>query len=526
MGLLWRILGTPKIQKEITALHLLSTRFRHLIKSYGKILDLITDAAEKQSGHFILDKQYIISLTEMLFEHGESIIFDLNVMTKQRYVDFLDAIERFKPETKKMLEFNAELFTEKAETRPKMKRERFEEAKKEELALELAKFPVIFKEIGQVVCRGVGAGPVYNMKTREGGDFPDGGVLVASDIVPDEEVIRMIRKASAILTDYGKVAGHMASIAREFCIPAIVGLKNATDKLLDGSIVTVDADDGVVYAGKIEHLLRYYANTDLSLEEEEYKLLRKVRRYLFPLTLSADKSTSSLDCCNTFHDLIHLAHELAGEKLAEFILADHNLKKAFNEILVPSVGKVMVLDMLKDEKSEAHDTINIKNVNSPPFHEFLAGIKEYSSKDNQESKRFFTEPVYVMRKDELCEVIMQTCQSFDMLDALLSDDKTSNYIYCRFSENPANPEKSLSRCAIADKVLSKLNFAVARTSRAVTAWLGGTTKNEALPILKMIGKLTAYLYSAEFQENNNQLRKPTEDFLSEIIFNQKQQELK
>ncbi len=71
-----------------------------------------------------------------------------------------------------------------------------------------------------------------------------GDVLVAQSTTP--ELMVLVKKACAIVTDQGGMLSHAAIISREFNIPCIVGTGNATKLLKDGDIVEVDADAGVV----------------------------------------------------------------------------------------------------------------------------------------------------------------------------------------------------------------------------------------------------------------------------------------
>ena len=49
-----------------------------------------------------------------------------------------------------------------------------------------------------------------------------------------------------LVTDIGGVLAHGSIVAREFGIPAVLGLINATDKIQDGQIITIDGDAGTV----------------------------------------------------------------------------------------------------------------------------------------------------------------------------------------------------------------------------------------------------------------------------------------
>ena len=55
--------------------------------------------------------------------------------------------------------------------------------------------------------------------------------------------------ACAVVTDIGSVAAHASIIAREYGIPAVVGTGDATARLLNGDVVSVDGGAGVVVRG-------------------------------------------------------------------------------------------------------------------------------------------------------------------------------------------------------------------------------------------------------------------------------------
>jgi phosphohistidine swiveling domain-containing protein len=71
-----------------------------------------------------------------------------------------------------------------------------------------------------------------------------GDILVAHSTTP--ELMTLIDKAAAIVTDQGGMLSHAAVISREFNIPCVIGTKIATKVLKDGDKVEVDAENGIV----------------------------------------------------------------------------------------------------------------------------------------------------------------------------------------------------------------------------------------------------------------------------------------
>lgn len=112
-------------------------------------------------------------------------------------------------------------------------------------------------ETGKILLKGLGASPgiatgevkiVSN--ERDISKVKRGDILVAVMTTPD--MVPAMKKASAIVTDEGGMTCHAAIVSRELGVPAVVGTKNATKKLKDGMLVTVDGERGIVYLGKLE----------------------------------------------------------------------------------------------------------------------------------------------------------------------------------------------------------------------------------------------------------------------------------
>ena len=80
-----------------------------------------------------------------------------------------------------------------------------------------------------------------------------GDVLVSDMTDPDWEPV--MKRAAAIVTNRGGRTCHAAIIARELGIPAVVGCGDATEKICDGTAVTVscaEGDEGFVYEGLLK----------------------------------------------------------------------------------------------------------------------------------------------------------------------------------------------------------------------------------------------------------------------------------
>jgi pyruvate,water dikinase len=82
------------------------------------------------------------------------------------------------------------------------------------------------------------------LSLAEAGKLQPGEILITEYTGPWWTPLFSI--AGALVTDFGGVLSHCAVVAREFGIPAVVGTGSATTTLLDGQLIEVDGDRGLV----------------------------------------------------------------------------------------------------------------------------------------------------------------------------------------------------------------------------------------------------------------------------------------
>ncbi|MEB3283370.1 MAG: pyruvate kinase [Lyngbya sp.] len=78
-------------------------------------------------------------------------------------------------------------------------------------------------------------------------DFNPGDILVVPQTNAD--FVEVIRKASGIVTEVDSLTSHAAVIGLRLGIPVIIGVKNATNVIRNGTILTLDMQRGCVYSG-------------------------------------------------------------------------------------------------------------------------------------------------------------------------------------------------------------------------------------------------------------------------------------
>ena len=104
--------------------------------------------------------------------------------------------------------------------------------------------------IGQSTCKGIVKGKAKvithlspkQMKSLL--EMKKGYILICDTTMP--EIMPVIGKAVAIVTDEGGMMSHAAIISREFNIPCVVGTKYATKIFKDGDLIEVNANNGFI----------------------------------------------------------------------------------------------------------------------------------------------------------------------------------------------------------------------------------------------------------------------------------------
>ena len=117
---------------------------------------------------------------------------------------------------------------------------------------DLIKVEVVTALLGQGI--GIGQGSVSGRArvAYSGMDvskFNRGEILVAPRTSAD--FVEAIRKAAGIITEEASLTSHAAVIGLRLGIPVIVGVKQATEVIRDGAILTLDMQRGLIYSGAL-----------------------------------------------------------------------------------------------------------------------------------------------------------------------------------------------------------------------------------------------------------------------------------
>ena len=109
----------------------------------------------------------------------------------------------------------------------------------------------------EILIRGVGVGTTNisgraRLVTDSNMEIEQGDIIVASST--DKDMMDIINKASAIITEEGGLTSHAAVVGVSLGIPVIVSATNALKIIEDNETITIDAQSGLVYKGEVKML--------------------------------------------------------------------------------------------------------------------------------------------------------------------------------------------------------------------------------------------------------------------------------
>ena len=367
---------------------------------------------------------------------------------------------------------------------------------------------------GTVACFGVAAGPAFVIQSDDDlVRFPEGAVLVARHTSARYGMV--FHKASAMVVDIGSATSHLAILAREFKVPAIVDTGEATQVIETGQEITVDADHLLVYQGRVEELLKSKAaKPHLLTEMPLYLTLRRVLRWITPLHLTDPKlSDFKPDTCKTLHDIIRFAHQMGiaemfelGEKARHEEAYMVRLKTTIplNLYLIDLGGGIEAHRRAPFVAPEAITSVPMKALWKGIVHPDVswAGPVTMDAKGlysvftrslaapAPQDSGFWIRTLAIISRNYL-NFSSRLGYHFATIDAFMGEARNDNYISFRFKGGAADEHRRVLRARFLGKVLEKLDFEVELTGDLVVARLWKYPEHLMEEKLDLLGRLLA-----------------------------------
>ncbi len=125
---------------------------------------------------------------------------------------------------------------------------------------------------GLAASPGIGVGKIKIVHAMEDLKKVNIGDILVTEMTNPDMVVTM-QRSSAIVTDEGGLTAHAAIVSREMGIPAVVGTQDATRKLKEGEIATVDGYTGKIYRGRVSESVQKEIRPVVSRTKTKLKVI-------------------------------------------------------------------------------------------------------------------------------------------------------------------------------------------------------------------------------------------------------------
>ena len=178
-------------------------------------------------------------------------------------------------------------------------------------------------------------------------------IIVARDLTPSDTASLDRKNVFGFATDMGGATSHTAIIAETLGIPAIVGLKNVTEKVKHGDPIIINGETGEVFIYPNDDTEKLFIEK-ISLIEKEKSKLEKVK-FLQAITKSGIKIevSANIGSPNDADVAIKQGADGVGLFRTEFLFLDRNTPpteeeqlKAYKAVLEKFNGKHVIIRTL------------------------------------------------------------------------------------------------------------------------------------------------------------------------------------
>ncbi len=319
-----------------------------------------------------------------------------------------------------------------------------------------------------------------------------------------------VGKVKGIITDIGSAASHLASVAREFGVPALFDTRIATETLTNGETITLWASSAKVYRGNVQQLTAGIRSIKRPIFASPAHLrMQRLLDLISPLHLTDSSSPDFReDRCRTIHDIIRFCHEYAIREMFRFGESTDRQRNAV-QLKVNIPIKLFALDLgggLRQGLTTCNE-INAHEVESVPFRALWQGLAHpginWSSSVAVGAHNFMSLMAggslpqqgqlggasYTILSDEYMNLSIRFGYHFATVDALVTDDVEHNYAVLNFAGGAGAYYGKSLRIQYLANVLRRLGFETVLKGDLIEASLSRLDRPAMEKSLDQLGRL-------------------------------------
>jgi pyruvate,water dikinase len=388
---------------------------------------------------------------------------------------------------------------------------------------------------GLTVCPGQVSGHAYLVEDRQPlRKTPEGVIVIIRRA--SAEIVEILPRIAGLVAERGNVAGHAATLRREFKVPSVLQMSGVFDHIKSGEAISLDALQPGIYGG----LLWPPAPGQVSLAERyRTKAGDVMSRGLLTLNL-LDPGAFNFrpGSCKSAHDVLRFCHEKAIE--AMFALQDRELEHhphRSKKLLATVPVNLFVLDLGGGlAATSTGDEVQPSEIVSRPFQALWKGITHPAVSWTRQMPASFSdlasvitgslssqtsvvralgERSYLLVADEYLNLNSRLAYHFSLVDACLSDNPSNNYISFRFTGGGATRQRRSLRACFLEACLFHYGFVVDRRGDLVNAWYKRAPAQDTETNLDLLGRLMACSSQLDmYMSSHDAMKWYTQEFLA------------
>ena len=366
---------------------------------------------------------------------------------------------------------------------------------------------------GLAASPGAASGRVYWVKKESDAlGFPPGAVLAVDE--PWPRWAALLGKAAAVVSRKGTMAGHLATVAREFGVPALFNLGQAADALKNHSTVTVDVDSLAVYRGgdPLEPG-RGRPRGNLMTGSPVHQTLERLLAHVTPLTmLNPDAPEFRPEKARTLHDITRFCHEKSVKEMFDFGKEHRFPEKSSKQLYFQVPMQYWVINLDDGFKQEVSGKyVTLENIACLPMLALWEGMVAipwdgppamsgrgfasvmFQATANPELATPFKTAManrnYFMVSRQFVNLQSRFGFHFTTVESLAGDRPAENYLSFSFSGGAADAKRKNRRAELIGEILAERGYSIKVKEDTLRARVEGLGDEGILKRLKEVGYL-------------------------------------